>query len=79
MSFLIVGMNEVNLHTFIGKCPAETLQRLFPNVEKKIITVEQMKAVVVFEESSGREETITLFFQYLSQLEKYEAGTANVT
>ena len=77
--FFTVGMNEVNLHTFIGKCPAETLELLFPNVEKKIITAEQMKAVVVFEESCGREDTITLFFQYLSELEKYEAGIANVT
>ena len=67
-------MNEVNLHTFIGKCPAEILELLFPNIDKKIITTEQMKAAVAFEERCTHEDTIALFFEYLSHLEKYEAA-----
>ena len=72
-------MDEVNFHTFIGKCPAETLELLFPKMEKKMITAEQIKAAVVFEESSENEDTIMLFFQYLYQLEKYEAGIPKLT
>ena len=70
-------MNEVNFHTFIGKCPAETLELLFPKMEKKMITAEQIKVAVVFEESSKNEDTI--FFQYLYQLEKYEEGIPKLT
>ena len=36
MCFIFVGMNKVNLHTFIGKCPIETLELLFPKMGKKI-------------------------------------------
>ena len=44
-----------------------------------MITAEQIKVAVVFEESSKNEDTIMLFFQYLYQLEKYEAGIPKLT
>lgn len=70
-------MNEVDLHKFIGQCPCDTLESIFPNSGKRI-KAEQIKAIV-FEESAGHEETIMLFFRYHSQLEKYEAGMMNST
>ena len=49
----------------------------FQTVEKE--GAEQIKEAIVFEESAGHEETIMLFFRYLLQLEKYEAGMMNST
>ena len=68
-------MNEFGLHAFIGTCAPDTLEDLFPNIGKKILDAQQVKEAVVFEEDTGHEETIMFFFQYLLDLEKYEAGT----
>lgn len=72
-------MNEVDLHNFIGRCPCDTLESIFPSSGKRKITAEQIKEAIVFEESAGHEETIMLFYRYLLQLEKYEAGMMNST
>ena len=71
-------MNDANLHSFIGKCSLEVLDVLFPVSSKRHITAQEIKDVCVFEESSGHEDTIALFYQYLSQLEKYETGTVHI-
>ena len=67
-------MNEVGLHTFIGKCGAELIETLFPTSDKFRLTGEEMKEAIVFEESVGNEITIAMFFQYIDFLEKYEEG-----
>ena len=71
-------MNDVNLHSFIGKCSLEVLDVLFPVSSKRRITAQEIRDVCCFEESSGHEDTIVLFYQYLSQLEKYETGTVHI-
>lgn len=68
-------MNDVNLHSFIGNCSLETLDILFPMSAKRHITALEIKDACVFEESVGHEDIVILFYQYLSQLEKYESGT----
>ncbi len=59
--FYFPGMNEVGLHMFLGKCPSETVELIFPASEKRYITAQQVKDAVVFEESVGHEDTIMFF------------------
>lgn len=67
-------MNDVGLHSFLGGCPLSMLETIFPQSDKQQLSEEQMKEVIVFEESEGHEMTITFFFQYLVFLAKYEKG-----
>lgn len=63
-------MDEVKLHSFMGKCSPNILDTIFPNSDKRFITFEEMKNAMVF----GREQTITFFHTYIFSLGKYEAG-----
>ena len=69
-----LGMNECSVHNFIGRCSEETLHSIFPRCEERFITAEELKQSIVFEQSTGYEDVIKLFFTYLLELEKYEPG-----
>ena len=67
-------MNEVRLHSFMGKCGIDVVEHIFPRCEMRRITAEQVKAAIVFEDSTGHEDIIVYFYDYLTELEKYEEG-----
>ena len=67
-------MDEVGLHAVLGGCSLENVETIFPSSLMQQVSVDQMKAVLVFEESEGREDTIAMFFMYLDYLGKYEDG-----
>jgi chitinase len=72
-------MNEVQLHSFLACCTVDVLESIFPTWEKQFITFDEVKSVSVFEETEGHENTISFWFQYLSDLAKYESGIVMVT
>ena len=69
-------MNEVGLHTFIGKCGADLVETLFPMSDKRRFTAKEIEEAIVFEEPEGNDITIAMFFQYIDFLEKYDEGAA---
>ena len=72
---LLLGMEEVRLHSFLRCCGSATLNSIFPISEKQRITFEEMKEITVFEETEGHEQTITYWHNYLLLLSNYEPGT----
>ena len=54
-------MNDVQLHSFFGHCTADALESIFPTSDKQFITVDEVKAVSVFEETEGHEQTISFW------------------
>ena len=71
---LLLGMEEVHLHSFLGRCGSDTLNSIFPTSEKQRITFEEMKEIRVFEETEDHEQTITYWHNYLLLLSNYEPG-----
>ncbi len=71
---MLLGMDEVRLHSFVGNCGSDLLESTFPASGKQYITFEQLKEVMVFEGMEGHEQTITFWHNYLFLLSKYEAG-----
>ena len=72
--FLHAGMDDVGLHSFLGESANSMLLIIFPTADKKVLTYDQIKEVIVFEKSEGNEATIKMFFQYLCYLANYEKG-----
>ena len=72
--WIFTGMDEVGLHEVLGGCSLKNVETIFPSSCMQQVSVDQMKAVLVFEESEGREDTIAMFFLYLDYLGKYEDG-----
>ena len=72
--FVFVGMNEVRLHSFMGNCGIDVVESIFPRSEMRRISAEQIKEAIAFEGSTGHEDIIMYFYDYLTELEKYEAG-----
>lgn len=70
----LTGMNEVCLHDFIGKCSMDDLSTVFPTCAMWYIKAEQVKDAIIFEESTGHEETIGYLYTYHLDLEKYKQG-----
>jgi hypothetical protein len=73
--FLLKGMDEVGLHRFLGRCESKVIESIFPMTDQLFISYEELKEVMVFEDTEGREETITYWHNYLAYLSKYEPGT----
>ena len=67
-------MNDVQLHSSFGHCTADALESIFPTSDKQFITVDELKAVSVFEVTKGHEQTISFWLQYLTDLAKYVRG-----
>jgi hypothetical protein len=67
-------MNDVGLHSFLGESANSMLEIIFPTADRKMLTYDQIKEVVVFEESEGHEMTAQMFFQYLHDLAEYKKG-----
>ncbi len=67
-------MNEVQLHSFLACCTVDVLESIFPTSDKQFITFDEVKSVSVFEQTESHEHTISFWFQYLSDLAKYESG-----
>lgn len=67
-------MEEVGLHRFLGKCDSKTINSIFPASEKQFISLHEFQDAMVFEDTDGREQTITYWHNYLEQLAKYEPG-----
>ena len=65
ISLTLLGMNEVGLHSFVGRCGSDVLESIFPTSDKQTITFEQMKEVMVFEQTEGHKQTITFWHNYL--------------
>ncbi len=76
--FLRAGMNDVGLHSFLGESARFMLEIIFPTADKKILTFDQIKEIIVFEESEGNEMTIEMFFQYLRYLANYKKGVYRI-
>ncbi|CAB3999587.1 PREDICTED: uncharacterized protein LOC107356592 [Paramuricea clavata] len=76
---ILKGMNEVQLHSFLACCTVDVLESIFPTWEKQFNTFDEVKSVSVFEETEGHENTISFWFQYLSDLAKYESGKPTLT
>lgn len=68
-------MHEVGLHRFLGRCGSKSLESIFPTSDQMFISVEDLKEVMTFEDTEGREETITYWHNYLAYLAKYKTGT----
>ncbi len=75
--FLCAGMN-VGLHSFLGESARSMLEIIFPTADKKILTFDQTKEIIVLEESEGNEMTIEMFFQYLHYLADYKKGVYRI-
>ena len=67
-------MDEVGLHRFIGRCESKSLESIFPMCDQMFISYEELKEQMVFEDTEGREETITYWHNYLACLSNYEPG-----
>ena len=67
-------MDEVGLHRFLGRCDSKNLDCIFPSWDQMTISFEELKEVMIFEDTEGREQTITYWHNYLYNLSKYEAG-----
>ncbi|CAB4031643.1 G2 M phase-specific E3 ubiquitin- ligase-like [Paramuricea clavata] len=76
---LAKGMDEVGLHRFIGRCESKNLESIFPMCDQMFISYEELKEQMVFEDTEGREETITYWHNYLACLSKYEPGQLSLT
>ena len=72
-------MNEVSLHSFLGRCTIDMVESIFPTSDKRFMTASEVKDVMVFEDSEGNEQSITFWYEYLSYLEKYQTGTVHHT
>ena len=68
------GMNDVQLHSLLGRCSDHALESIFPSSDRQFITCDEMKAVSVFEVTEGHEQTISFWLQYLTDLAKYVRG-----
>lgn len=68
-------MNDLQLHAFFGCCSADVLESIFPSSDKQFITFDEMKTASDFEVTKGHEQTISFWFQYLTELAKYVQGT----
>ena len=71
-------MNDVQLHSFLGRCSDDALQSIFPTSDKQFITSDELKAVSAFEVTEGHEQTISFWSQYLTDLAKYVQGAVMV-
>ena len=67
----LLGMEEVHLHSFHGRCVSDTLNSIFPTAEKQRITFEEMKE---FDETEDHKQTITSWHNYPLLLSNYEPG-----
>ena len=72
-------MNDVQLHSFFECCSADVLESIFPSSDKQFITFDEMKTASDFEETKGHAQTISFWFQYLTELAKYVQGTVIVS
>ena len=77
--FIFIGMDEVGLHRFLGRCDSKNLDCIFPSWDQMTISFEELKEVMIFEDTEGREQTITYWHNYLYNLSKYEAGQLSLT
>ena len=64
----------MGLHSFLGESANSMLPIIFPTADKKVLTYDQIKEVIIFEKSEGNEVTIEMFFHYLRYLANYEKG-----
>lgn len=75
---LFVGMNEVGLHSFLGKCALDVLASVFLPLEKQFISYEEMKAVIDYEKPEEHEMVLTFWVKFLLELSKYEKGQHDI-
>ena len=73
-TFLLKGMDEVGLHRFLGRCESNVLESIFPMLDDMFISFDELKEIMVFEETEGHEETIHYWHNYLAHLSNYEPG-----
>ena len=66
-------MDEVGLHHFLGRCESNVLVYL-PMLDDMFISFDELKEIMVFEETEGHKETIHYWHTYLAHLSKYEPG-----
>ena len=43
--FYFKGMNDVHLHSFLGRCSDDALESIFPTSDKQFITSDELKAM----------------------------------
>ena len=75
--FVATGMEDAGLHSFIGHLPTNMLEIVFPPIEKRRLSFDEIKEVLIFEEEKENERTFAFFTEYLYFLAKYEEGTIN--
>lgn len=70
-------MEDAGLHSFIGHLPTNMLEIVFPPIEKRRLSFDEIKEVFIFEEEKENERIFAFFTEYLYFLAKYEEGTIN--
>ena len=65
-TFLLKGMDEVGLQCFLGRCESNVLESIFPMLDDMFIWFDDLKEIMVFEETKGHEEMIHYWHNYLA-------------